>query len=161
MSAATTPIATPARTPAGIRGRGQLEQRMVDVHDPLREAFVGYLHRKSGTCRPKTVSSLATRLSHFGRFLGQIDPDPTSLADLDRRRHVEPFITSLLGATNTMTGGPISVADRRIHAASNFLAEITEWGWDDACRGGCSSPPTCPGSSGPCRATCRWTPTAA
>ncbi len=111
-----------------------LAQRMVDVHDPLREAFVGYLQRKSATCRPKTVSSLATRLSHFGRFLGEIDPDLTTLADLDRRRHIEPFITSLLDATSMITGGPISVADRarRIHAASNFLAEITEWGWDDA-----------------------------
>jgi len=110
------------------------EQRMVDVHDPLREAFVGYLHRKSATCRPKTVSSLATRLSHFGRFLGEVDPDLTCLADLDRRRHIEPFITSLLDATSMTTGDPISVADRvrRIHAASNFLAEITEWGWDDA-----------------------------
>ena len=111
-----------------------LEERMVDVREPLRDAFVGYLHRKSATCRPKTVSSLATRLSQFGRFLGEIDPDLTSLADLDRRRHIEPFITSLLEATNTMTGKPISVADRarRIHAASNFLTEITEWGWDDA-----------------------------
>jgi len=111
-----------------------LEQRMVDVHEPVRDAFVGYLHRKSATCRPKTVSSLATRLSQFGRFLGELDPDLNSLVDLDRRRHIEPFITSLLEATNTMTGKPISVADRarRIHAASNFLAEIPEWGWDCA-----------------------------
>lgn len=107
---------------------------MVDVPEPLRDAFVAYLHRKSATCRPKTVSSLATRLSHFGRFLGEIDPELTSLAGLDRRRHIEPFITSLLEATSMITGGPISVADRarRIHAASNFLAEITEWGWGDA-----------------------------
>lgn len=111
-----------------------LEQRMVDVPEPLQEAFVGYLRRKSATCRPKTVSSLATRLSHFGRFLGEIDPDLTSLAGLDRRRHIEPFITSLLDATSMTTGDPISIADRarRIHAVSNFLAEIAEWGWDDA-----------------------------
>jgi len=110
-----------------------LEQRMVNVPEPLREAFVGYLHRKSATCRPKTVSSLATRLSQFGRFLGEIDPDLVSLAGLDRRRHIEPFITSLLEATNMVTGEAISVADRarRIHAVSNFLAEITEWGWQD------------------------------
>ena len=111
-----------------------LEERMVEVPEPLRNAFVGYLHRKSATCRPKTVSSLATRLAHFGRFLGEIDPELTCLADLDRRQHIEPFITSLLDATNTVTDEPISVADRarRIHAASNFLTEITEWGWNDA-----------------------------
>jgi site-specific recombinase XerD len=111
-----------------------LTQRMADVPEPLRAAFVSYLERKSATCRPKTVSSLATRLSHLGRFFGQTDPDLTSLAGLDRRRHIEPFITSLLETISSTSGEPISVADRarRIHAVSNFLAEITEWGWEDA-----------------------------
>jgi len=111
-----------------------LEQRMAQVPELLQEAFVGYLKRKSATCRPKTVSSLATRLSHFGRFLGEVDPDLTSLSGLDRRRHIEPFITSLLDATSMTTGDPIGLSDRarRIHAVSNFLAEITEWGWDEA-----------------------------
>ena len=31
----------------------------------LHEAFIGYLHRKSATCHPKTVSSLATRLAQL------------------------------------------------------------------------------------------------
>lgn len=111
-----------------------LEERMVDVAAPLRAAFIAYLQRKSATCRPKTVSSLATRLAHFGRFLADIDPELASLAALDRRRHIEPFITSLVEATNTVTGEPITLADRarRVHAVGNFLAEITEWGWQDA-----------------------------
>ncbi|WP_407686959.1 tyrosine-type recombinase/integrase [Mycobacterium sp. HUMS_1102779] len=111
-----------------------LEQRMVDVPAALRPAFVAYLNRKYATCVPKTVSSLATRLAHFGRYLAAADPSLTSLNQLDRRRHIEPFITSLTTATNSVTGEPITVADRirRIHAVGNFLAEITEWGWDDA-----------------------------
>src|SRR5450759_1097652 len=111
-----------------------LEERMVDIAAPLRAAFIAYLQRKSATCRPKTVSSLATRLAHFGRFLADIDPELASLAALDRRRHIEPFITSLVEATNTVTGEPITLADRarRVHAVGNFLAEITEWGWQDA-----------------------------
>ena len=111
-----------------------LEERMVDVAAPLRAAFIAYLQRKSATCRPKTVSSLATRLAHFGRFLADIDPELASLAALDRRRHIEPFITSLVEATNTVTGEPITLADRarRVHAVGNFLAEITEWGWQEA-----------------------------
>lgn len=87
-----------------------LEQRMAEVPEVLQAAFVGYLQRKSATCRPKTVSSLATRLTHFGRFLSQIDPDLTSLAGLDRRRHIEPFISSLLEAISSTTGEPISIA---------------------------------------------------
>lgn len=111
-----------------------LEERMADVSAALRPAFVAYLNRKYATCVPKTVSSLATRLAHFGRYLAAADPALASLSQLDRRRHIEPFITSLTTATNSVTGEPITVADRirRIHAVGNFLAEITEWGWDDA-----------------------------
>ncbi|UXA11639.1 site-specific integrase [Mycobacterium sp. SMC-8] len=111
-----------------------LEERMADVPAALRPEFVAYLNRKYATCVPKTVSSLATRLAHFGRYLAATDPSLTSLNQLDRRRHIEPFITSLTTATNSVTGEPITIADRirRIHAVGNFLAEITEWGWDDA-----------------------------
>jgi hypothetical protein len=111
-----------------------LEQRMADVPTALRPAFVAYLNRKHATCAPKTVSSLATRLAHFGRYLAAADPTLTSLSQLDRRRHIEPFITSLTTTANSVTGEPITVADRirRVHAVGNFLAEITEWGWDDA-----------------------------
>jgi integrase len=114
--------------------RVPFEQRMAAVAEPLRDAFVAYLHRKSATCKPKTVSSIATRLAGFGRFLAEADPNLGSLAELDRRHHIEPFLTWLTSATNSVTGEPITVADqaRRVHAVANFLAEITEWGWDDA-----------------------------
>ena len=122
-------------TPAVPQSRRvPFEQRMAEVAEPLRGGFVAYLHRKSATCKTKTVSSLATRLAGFGRFLAETDPNLASLAELDRRRHIEPFLTSLTSATNTVTGEPITVADqaRRVQAVANFLAEITEWGWDDS-----------------------------
>jgi integrase len=111
-----------------------LEDRLVDCDPALRRAFVAYLERKTGTCRPKTVSSLATRLAHFARFLAVTDPDLTSLADLDRRRHIEPYLNTVAAAVSTITGEPVTVADqdRRIRAVGHMLAEITEWGWDDA-----------------------------
>lgn len=110
------------------------EARLADSHPNLRPAFVAYLERKLGTCRPKTVSSLATRLAHFGRFLAEADPDLASLAGLSRQRHVEPYLNSVANAVSTKTGKAITVADqdRRIRAVANMLAEITEWGWDDA-----------------------------
>lgn len=110
------------------------EERLVDCHPKLRPAFVAYLERKLGTCRPKTVSSLATRIAHFGRFLAETDPGLTSLAMLHRQRHIEPYLNSVANATSTKTGKPITVADqdRRIRAVGNMLTEITEWGWEDA-----------------------------
>jgi integrase len=111
-----------------------LPERFTDTHPALQDCFVNYLNRKSGTCRPKTITTIATRLSQFGRFLANLDPPPTSLAELDRVRHIEPFLNSVANATNTMTGQPITVADqaRRIRAVSMFLTEITEWGWENA-----------------------------
>ena len=93
--------------------------RVVDVHPALQPAFVAYLERKGGTCKPKTVTGMATRLVHFGRFLADLDPGLTSLADLDRQRHIEPYLNSVASAINSKNGEPITTADqaRRILAA--------------------------------------------
>ena len=111
-----------------------LEDRFVGVRPELAVLFVAYLNRKTGTCRPKTVSSLATRLAHFGRFLTTTDPNLVSFAGLDRRHHVEPYLNHVAAVTSTITGAAVSVADqdRRIRAVEHMLSEISEWGWDDA-----------------------------
>ena len=87
-----------------------------------------------GTCRRNTVTGMATRLAHFGRFLAEIDNGLMSLADLDRQRHIEPYLNSVANAVNSKNGKPITIADqyRRIYAVSSFLSDITEWGWSDA-----------------------------
>ena len=111
-----------------------LDERFADCTPALRPLFVAYLERKLGTCRPKTVSSLATRLAHFGRFLATIDAELESLSGLDRCRHIEPFLNSTANAISTMTGEPVTIADqaRRIRAVEHMLTEITDWGWTDA-----------------------------
>lgn len=111
-----------------------LSDRVGDVSAVLRPDFVAYLERKAATCVPKTVSSLATRLAHFGRFLAAVDPNLQSLRELDRRRHIEPYLNSVAETVSPKTGQPITVADqsRRILAVSNFLSDITEWGWEQA-----------------------------
>jgi site-specific recombinase XerD len=120
--------------PPHWQGPEAFEQRMAQVPASLRPAFVAYLERKTGTCKPNTVSGIATRLAHFGAFLAQIDPGLRSLAQLDRQTHIEPYLNSLTTTANSKTGELISRADqaRRILAVRNFLADITEWGWKDA-----------------------------
>jgi integrase len=120
--------------PPHWQGPESYQKRMADVAAALRPAFVAYLERKAATCREKTVTGIATRLAHFGRFLDQIDPDLSSLTELDRERHIEPYLNSLPTAVHSKTGEPISTAeqDRRIRAVSGFLSEITEWGWEQA-----------------------------
>ena len=108
--------------------------RLAEVRPPIRETMIAYLDRKRATCQPKTVSAIATRLKHFGLFLADIDPDLDSIAALDRRRHIEPYLTSLLDAVNSKDGQLITVADRsrRVLALTGFLTDITEWGWPQA-----------------------------
>jgi len=114
--------------------RKSFADRVVDVHPALQPAFVAYLERKTGTCRLDTVTCMATRLVHFGRFLAERDPNLTSLVGLDRERHIEPYLNSVAKAINSKNGEPITTADqaRRVLTVSSFLSDITEWGWADA-----------------------------
>jgi integrase len=71
---------------------------------------------------------------HFGRFLTQADPGLVSLADLDRRHHIEPYLAFLADAPNSKKDAAITIGERqrRLLAVGNFLTDITQWGWDDA-----------------------------
>jgi integrase len=123
----------PAQPAAGT-GPAALADRLEDVAPPIRAVLVAYLERKRATCVPKTVSSLASRLMHFGVFLTRADPALSSIADLDRCRHIEPYLTALADAPNSKRDAVISVAERsrRILAVAGFLTDIAEWGWDQA-----------------------------
>ena len=119
--------------PEPFEQRWPFTRRVGTVPEPMHSILVRYLQRKSVTCKPSTVSSLATRLAHFGSFIASIDPDATP-ATLQRCRHIEPWMVALTHAENTKSGGVISVASqaRRILAAANFLNDITEWDWPEA-----------------------------
>jgi integrase len=108
--------------------------RLGGATPPVQAALVAYLERKRATCAPKTVSCLATRLKHFGLFLAHIDPTLRSIADLQRCRHIEPYLAAQVDAINTKTNQVITVAERarRVLALAAFLTDITEWGWPDA-----------------------------
>jgi integrase len=109
-------------------------ERLAEVRPPIRATMIAYLERKRATCQRKTVSAIATRLKHFGMFLADIDPGLDSIAALDRRTHIEPYLTSLVDAVNSKNNEPITVADRsrRVLALMGFLTDITEWGWPEA-----------------------------
>ena len=99
----------------------------------MHSILVRYLQHKSVTCKPTTVSCLATRLAHFGTVIAAIDPDATP-ATLTRTMHIEPWMHALTRAENTKSGGVLSRAEqaRRILAVANFLREISEWDWPEA-----------------------------
>jgi hypothetical protein len=89
--------------------RQSFDQRMADVPAALRPGFVAYLDRLTATHARQTVTGTATRLAHFGRHLAAVDPGIISLAQLDRRRHIETYLTAVAGP------GPPVAARRSRH----------------------------------------------
>ena len=73
-------------------------------------------------------------LAHFGRLLASLDPDLASLADLDRQRHIEPFLQDVAATRHRFTGAPLSASERRhrIQLIGHMLSTIAEWGWPEA-----------------------------
>lgn len=61
-----------------------------------------YLDRLTAAHARQSVTGTATRLAHFGRHLAAVDPAITSLAQLDRRRHIETYL--LFDAPNNARG---------------------------------------------------------
>jgi integrase len=115
-------------------GRAGLPARMAGITPQIADALVSYLELKKATCTPKTVSSLASRLMHFGRFLTQSDPALTTLAGLGRQRHIEPYLASVSQAPNSKKDAVITAGEqqRRVLAAAGLLTDVTAWGWADA-----------------------------
>jgi integrase len=121
---------------AHMRFRESFEVRLADVPPALRPTFVAYLERLVGTHARGTITGTASRLAHFGRFLATSDPGLASVADLDRRRHIEPYLGANATATSSRDGLPLSASERRgrVLAISCFLGDISEWGWPEAPR---------------------------
>ena len=114
--------------------RQSFAQRMRDATPALRGSFVAYLDRLTATHSRGTVTGTATRLNHLAAHLAAVDPALPSLADLDRRRHIETYLTATAEAMNSRTGAPIQASERRgrILAVHCLLNDIAEWGWPEA-----------------------------
>ena len=125
--------------PPGFRAPAQAqtyEQRLArwGVSEQLRPTFLAYLERLRGTLASSTVGGRATHLGQFGAHLARVDPGLRSVAELDRRRHIESYMTALTEARSLRTGALISIEERRtrIIAVHCFLNDIGQWGWPEA-----------------------------
>jgi integrase len=114
--------------------RQSFTQRMRDATPALRGSFVAYLDRLTATHSRGTVTGTATRLNHFAAHLAAVDPALSSLAGLERRRHIETYLTATAEAINSRTGAPIQASERRgrVLAVHCLLNDIAEWGWPEA-----------------------------
>jgi integrase len=119
---------------ASAMPRWSWERHLESVPESIRATMVRYLECCVGTHARSTVSHTATRLAYFGRHLAAVDPALTSLAELDRQRHIEPYLTTVANTRHHRTGALLSASERRsrIFVVSNMLEAIAEWGWAEA-----------------------------
>ena len=76
-------------------------------------SLVAYLECARGHPTRSTVSGIAGRLAHFARFVAHADPALTSLAELDRQRHIEPYLAEVAAARNPAPGRRCRASERR------------------------------------------------
>jgi integrase len=104
------------------------------VPDGIASSLCAYLDCACGTRNRTTVAHMASRLAHFARTVTQADPQLSSLAGLDRQRHIEPYLSAIAAATNPRTGTVLSASERRsrILTTGRMIDDIIEWGWAEA-----------------------------
>jgi integrase len=119
--------------PEDPRRRPGLAGHYSGVPDPLRTLLLDYCTQAGATRAPTTLKAIASHLAGFGRFLAACDPPLTDLSLLDRRCHIEPWLTALADARHD-DGTTMSVGHRRgqILTVRQFLADIAEWDWPTA-----------------------------
>ncbi|MHB8593381.1 MAG: tyrosine-type recombinase/integrase [Acidimicrobiales bacterium] len=117
-----------------IPERWSWDRHLEGVNEGLRRSMVAYLERLLATLTRSRVTGTACELAHFGRFLTSIDPDLSSFSDLDRRRHVEPYLSAVAAAQHYRSGEPIAISTQRsrIQVVGRMLDAMTEWGWEEA-----------------------------
>ena len=88
--------------------------------------------RAPGPVRPCSASPAGS--AHFARFLANTTRTLTTLAELDRQRHIEPYLAAVAAARNPRTGTPLSPSERRsrILTVGRMIDDINEWGWAEA-----------------------------
>jgi len=115
-------------------GRWSWERHLDGVSPQVLRPMTAYLERLQATLARSSVQGTASELAHFGRFLARHDPGLSSLSQLDRQRHIEPYLNEVAAAVNHRTGAAItpSTAKKRIQSVGSFLDAIAEWGWPEA-----------------------------
>ena len=125
-------LTPPTKNPA--HPRWPWRAHFTGVPTAVADSLVAYLECASGTRTRSTVLGIACRLGHFAKFLIEVDPTFTSLAVLDRQRHIEPYLAAVAAARKPRTGTALSASERRsrILTVGRLIDDINEWGWAQA-----------------------------
>jgi hypothetical protein len=144
----------PART--AIDHAGDIAQ------SDIRRDVVRYAQHLTTTHRPTTGKGRIKSIQVLCDWLASHHPDVTRLDQLDRHRHIEPFLVwaktrPWRGANGANKTVGLSVFHQDVVDLRVFFDDIAEWGWPQRRSRGSSSSVTSPASPRPCPE--RWLPT--
>jgi len=107
----------------------------------IRKLFERYLQVASTTLRPGTIQSKVQSLLVFAEYLAAHHPDVKTLSQLERQKHVEPFLIwnttrpcRGLKAGEQRSVSPVTAAGH-ITDLRVFFVDIAMWGWDERPKG--------------------------
>ena len=94
---------------------------------------VAYLERFARRLPPRRSTAERRRLG-TSAVTSPASTRARGFAGLDRRRHIEPYLSAVACATRQVDGAPITLEEQRsrIIAVHCFLNDIAQWGWPEA-----------------------------
>ncbi|MDP2674608.1 MAG: tyrosine-type recombinase/integrase [Dehalococcoidia bacterium] len=112
---------------------GFLQERWPELHDVARR----YLERRRASVKPSTIKQQAAALGSFLRWLTSTHPEISSLSQLDRMTHIEPYIGWVLheGGRGRACGErqwTLSTRHARLSTLRSCFRLLTLWGWPEA-----------------------------
>lgn len=113
-------------------------ERLADLSQPgIRRTMVAFVEKLRTTHRFSTILGYCRSLRLFSRFLFQHAPEVTEVSQLDRQKHIEPWLIWNAQRVRRAQGGqthPISQSDKKnaVLDVKCFLDQITEWGWAES-----------------------------
>lgn len=113
-------------------------ERLAEVPQPgFKRTMVAFVEKLTTTHRRTTVLGYCHSFRLFARFLFQHAPSVTELSQLDRQRHIEPWL--IWNAERVCRGQrsqtrPVSQSDKKsaVLEIKCFLDQIAEWGWAES-----------------------------
>lgn len=112
---------------------GFLQGRWPELHDVSQR----YLERRRASVKPSTIKQQAAALGSFLRWLTSTHPAISSLSQLDRLTHIEPYIRWVLheggrGRARGERQWTLSTRHARLGTLRSCLRLLTLWGWPEA-----------------------------
>lgn len=103
----------------------------------FRRTMTAYLEKLSTTHRYSTVLGYCRSFRLLARFLAGHAPEVSEVSELDRKRHIEPWLLWNAQRVRTVQGGqtrPIGQEDKKTAVVDVrcFLDQIAEWGWPES-----------------------------